>query len=320
MTAPAHLEVVVRANSDGRTSQPTASVAPLVQQRHWVWQRQTQHVDTPEPVPAYLLRVLLYLDLVGRGGQQVPKHRLRRYIDAELPESLGVFSSISSLAAAMNMASGYGVVSGSRAIEYLEDVGWAREDDDLYELTSLGQAIVRAHADPGEIEDLGAVILSPDDPLKYQLLTRAFAAVGAGLLVDPYFKPGHLDWLASSTTVERVLVGSSGSQPRSNRELPFVLGRLGAGMRGTVEIRVTEDPSLHDRVVVHEDRAVSMLGSSLTGIGQHLTAIVPLPPEAALAYREHVERLWADAAVVEPRDGIVDEADTSGASGPVVGG
>ena len=30
--------------------------------------------------------------------------------------------------------------------------------------------------------------------------------------------------------------------------------------------------------------------------------------------RERVERIWADAAVVEPRDGIDDEADTSGAS------
>ena len=266
-------------------------------------------MNTPDPVPTYLLRVLLYLDIVGRGGARVSSRQLQRYIDAELPESLGVFSSISTLATAMNMTAGYGVVSGRRAIDYLEDVGWVREVDDLYELTSLGQAIVRAHSDPDEVDDLGAVILSPDDPMRYQLLTRAFAAVGAGLLVDPYFKPRHVDWLASSTTLARVLVGNARSQVKDNLELPFVLGRLGPGTRSIPEIRIADDPTLHDRVVVHEDRSVSMLGSSLTGVGQHLTAIFPLPPEAAGPYREHVEQLWLAATPVEPRAGIVEEVD-----------
>ena len=239
---------------------------------------------------------------VGQPVPEVPAHRQQDHLgrESETSEPRGHPHRWSRTASALHRATLTATVRSVNATE--------------------PQAIVRAHANPAEIEDLGAVILSPDDPLKYQLLTRAFAVVGAGLLVDPYFKPGHLDWLASSTTVARVLVGSSGSQPKSNRELPFVLGRLGTGTRGSVEIRVTEDSTLHDRVVVHEDGSVSMLGSSLTGIGQHLTAIVPLPPEAAVAYREHVERLWVAAAVVEPRDGIVDESDTPGADRPAAGG
>lgn len=273
------------------------------------WIEQTRYMDKPDPVPVYLLRVLLYLDIVGRGGERVSTYQLRRYIDAELPESLSVFSSISTLATAMNMAAGYGVVSGQRAVDYLGDVGWVRVVDDLCELTSVGQAIVRAHSDPDKVEDLGAVILSPDDPMKYQLLTRAFAAVGAGLLVDPYFKPRHVDWLASSTRVARVLVGDSRPQAKDNLELPFVLGRLGAGTQSIPAVRITADSTLHDRVVVHEDRSVSMLGSSLTGVGQHLTAIFPLPAEAAGPYREHVEQLWLAATPVQPRVGIVEDVD-----------
>ncbi len=250
-------------------------------------------------VPTHLLRVLRYVETVARGGVHPTQHEIDAFA-ALIPPS-------GDAAPPWRLRSPvFGVVEREPVATYLIAVGWLSVDDYTCGLSDLGHALLEGLKDEDAPPDeVSAVILSPEDPMRYELLTREIGKAGAGLIVDPYLKPGHVDWLTTSTTVERVLVGATRSQMRDNALLPLALGRQAVAGRTPPEVRITQDPSLHDRVLVAEDGAVSLLGSSLTGISMHVTAIVPLPEEAASAYRQHVEALWRAATRVEPRDGIV---------------
>jgi hypothetical protein len=46
--------------------------------------------------------------------------------------------------------------------------------------------------------------------------------------------------------------------------------------------------------------SLMLLGTSLTGVGQHLSSLVPLSSIAGDALRKHVERLWKSATPVNP--------------------
>lgn len=68
-----------------------------------------------------------------------------------------------------------------------------------------------------------------------------------------------------------------------------------------VEVRHTNDPGLHDRCVVGETGSVQLLGSSVTGVGKHLTAVITPADDIAQVYRQKYEALWKDAEIVTPQ-------------------
>jgi len=263
------------------------------------------------PIPAHLLRVLRYVQAVNRGGARPRLHDVDAFAvlsppSAELAEPWALRGPIMSA-----------FLEREPVSAYMKSVGWLNEDDGLV-LSATGSALLAGVLDDDSLvsDELTAVILSPEDPMRYELLTREVGRAGAGLLVDPYLKPGHIDWLSSATTIKRVLVGGKRPQEKDNAILPLALGRALSQGRTPPEVRISRAASLHDRVLLFEDGSVSLLGSSLTGISMHVTAIVKLPAEAGDAYRTHVESLWDGALPVEPRDGIVTQV--SEASSPSV--
>jgi len=197
---------------------------------------------------------------------------------------------------------------GESVTAYLQAVWWASETDGQLELTEIGEGVVKAlraaSIEDGDKNEIGVTILSPEDPMRYAMLARDLAGAGAGLLIDPYFKESHVEWLASATTMQRVLVGSRTKGQKD--ELPMIayrLGRVHASER-KLEVRHTDSKNLHDRGFVAAEGEVSLLGTSLTGIAVHISAITPLPPQAAKPMRQHFERLWDAATVLNPRDGF----------------
>jgi hypothetical protein len=192
--------------------------------------------------------------------------------------------------------------------DYLLRVGWIRGTGSGVCLTRLGEALV-AGLTVGESSRLTrppksqGFVLSPDDPARYEELTRAIGQAKGGLLADPYLRAEYIDWIVDSTSLARVLVAKKLSKPDLAR-IGFALGRLSEANQPVVEVRATDDERFHDRYLVHLDGHVDTIGSSLTGIDKHVTAIMPLPDEAQSPVRRFVEGLWSVAEPITPRRAI----------------
>lgn len=144
-----------------------------------------------------------------------------------------------------------------------------------------------------------ATVLDPDNPIVYLELTRAVAQAGAGMLVDPYFKADMLEWLLNATPITRLLVhGGKGEVTKLEIGLDSLASLPGGGR---LEVRASASKSFHDRCLIHADHSVRLLGTSVTGVGHHLSTITPLPPAATAAFTKHVMKLWNEAAVVEAK-------------------
>ncbi|WP_304452895.1 hypothetical protein [Nocardiopsis sp. YSL2] len=182
---------------------------------------------------------------------------------------------------------------------YLDAVGWTIDGPDGVELTPLGLAVLKAHADQGE-EDVVDVALDPDNPLSIVNLIGRIHAAGAGMIVDPYFKTEMLKTVCDSTTVKRILLSSKNSTRRrpENDLLGYALHQLQDA--DPPEIRHTEDPRLHDRFILDEGGRLSMIGGSINGVGKVMTAIVTPSEEIQRTFRELCEDLWESATPIDP--------------------
>ncbi|KQV10109.1 MULTISPECIES: hypothetical protein [unclassified Kitasatospora] len=69
-----------------------------------------------------------------------------------------------------------------------------------------------------------------------------------------------------------------------------------------IEVRASTDPALHDRCIIGDDQQVQLLGSSVTGVGKHLTAVISPPGDIAQAYRQKYEKIWRDAQQINPQN------------------
>lgn len=188
---------------------------------------------------------------------------------------------------------------------YLLTVGWIRKDGEGLRLTGTGRAVLAAcgeevaqyEASDPEVAD---VALDPQDPLAYVQLTRRLQKAGAGLLVDAYFKADTLVWLIESTNLRRILISSR--HPKSEKDRQIIAVALATVPNGSdVEVRHTNNPALHDRCVISEHGDVQLLGSSVNGVGRHLTAVMTPSDDIAKVYRKKYEDLWQKATPVQPQ-------------------
>jgi hypothetical protein len=257
-----------------------------------------------EPIPDHLVRALAYVNLANVGGDEPTTQELDAFSALDVPagpDEADVGQLTYSYTSRVMLR---GFHSPAEPVSnYMIGVGWVVPTPGL-RLTRLGRAVLRGvEMAAMETEGVGLTVISPEDPLKYAALTRAIAAAGEGLLFDPYFKADMLSWLGGSTTIRRVLIREARreSEKKDHDLFPMYLGHLEE--TADVEVRVTTSDTLHDRGVIHDDGAISLMGTSLSGIGKHLTTIVPLPAEAGQPWREHIERLWEDARPIVPTTG-----------------
>ena len=163
-------------------------------------------------------------------------------------------------------------------------------------LTELGVALVAGLAadESPRSKQAQGVVLRPDDPARYEELTRVIGNAKEGMLADPDVRAEHMDWLAGSTSLRRVLVGKKLGKSELAR-IGFALGRLVSTDEMGVQVRATSDERFHDRYLVHADGVVDLIGASISCIDKHLIAVMPVPPEAQRVLHRFVEALWKDA-------------------------
>ena len=265
--------------------------------------------DEPELLPRYAHRTLLYVEKLNNVGVQpraedveifaVSDQPLEAQYKSSFMEGLTAFSKV---LASMSTK----VANAEPVTDWLVRMHWLTTDGGRLAVSDLGAALIAAlrRSPPEwspEREGAGAVVLRPDDPFVYSELTRTISAVGAALLVDPYFKADMLEWLHNATQVTHLLL--SAEKREQAREVEFI-GLYLDGMRespnaGRVEIRATKSPKLHDRCILQKDGGVLLLGTSITGIGRHLSTIIPMPATASIAMHEEIDKLWESAELVE---------------------
>lgn len=188
-------------------------------------------------------------------------------------------------------------------IEHLIRLTWLAEvtapdgGDSGLRLTELGRALLRdAEVGDESDEDVSVVVLGREDPLAYPILVGQLAAVGPGLLVDPYLKLADLHMLIVSTQLSRLLVSG---KPNNRGEVGAMQAYLGSGsLSRRVEVR--SSTGLHDRVLLADDGDVLTVGTSLNGVGRTTTVVSPMPSPARESLRDEYDRLWADAKLVGP--------------------
>ncbi len=188
---------------------------------------------------------------------------------------------------------------------YLLEVGWIEPFQEGARLTKIGKAVLTASGqEAAQLEatdpEVADVALDPQDPLVYVQLTRRLQKAGAGLLVDAYFKAESLVWLIESTNLRRVLISSR--HPKADRDRQTIAVALATVPNSSdVEVRHTNDPALHDRCVVSANGDVQLLGSSVNGVGRHLTAVITPSTDISAVYRKKYEDLWQSAEPVDPQ-------------------
>ncbi|MFH9892317.1 hypothetical protein ACH4OQ_19940 [Streptomyces luteogriseus] len=256
-------------------------------------------------VSDHVLRTLRYIDLVAGQGQKLSPAEIDAYAQSTPPRDARRSDPLGMATLRSLLGDGEIIRDPEPVANYLLKVCWIEPVDGGIRLTKIGKAMLSAsgqqvadhEASDPEVAD---VALDPQDPLVYVQLTRRLQRAGAGLLVDAYFKAESLVWLIESTTLRRVLISSR--HPKSERDRQRIaVARATVPNGSDVEVRHTDNPGLHDRCVVSETGSVQLLGSSVTGVGKHLTAVITPADDIAQVYRQKYEALWKDAEIVTPQ-------------------
>jgi hypothetical protein len=267
-------------------------------------------MNEPELIPQHAHRALLYIERLNSVGVRPTSAHVELFAtstgpreaqyDSPLTRSLQTFASQIAMASVL-------VRAAEPVVAWLVRLAWVEESDDTrLTLTDVGRAFLAAMREKppewsAESASAAAVVLRPDDPFVYSQLTRTIDSAGEALLVDPYFKADMLPWLHDATRVSRLLMSREHGQAREVQKAALVLYEMReTANAGRVEVRATNAPELHDRCVIPPSGAVLFLGTSITGIGLHLSTIVPMPTVAGDALRKELERVWDSADPVEP--------------------
>jgi hypothetical protein len=254
-----------------------------------------------EVIPDHVRRTLVYLALLNANGYQPTVRELDAFAVGDQPIRVTgrAFFNFEMTRTTLLMVSGY-----------MQRLGWISvHEEDKVQLTPLGFALAKAVGPAGAnaftsgpataVLDMAAAVLSPDDPETFERFTRAVAGAGDAMLADPYFKGSTIGWVQTSTTISRVLMSEKGA---GKGEEGIIAARLAAGdVAGRIEVRISAAPEFHDRAVVGQQGEVWVLGTSLNGVGKHLSVLTRPDRECWPIYRKRLEDLWRDARVIAPQ-------------------
>ena len=152
-----------------------------------------------------------------------------------------------------------------------------------------GGAIIASAKPDSTVLDLADAVLEPGDSDAFERFARIVAELGPATLCDPYFKASSISWVLRSTQINRVLLTKSGAR---RERVPIAARLAGGDADGKLEVRVTDADDAHDRALVAASGDVWLLGTSLNGVGRHLSALVRPDPECWPIYRSRIEGWW----------------------------
>ncbi|MEM9746886.1 MAG: hypothetical protein AAF945_09350 [Actinomycetota bacterium] len=245
-----------------------------------------------EIVSEALHRCLAYVVLVCESGYAPTEAELEQF--SQQPGRLAAVTTIGHPAPARPAVHAVEVPAGETVATAFVRLGWAEWTDDRLRVTPLGLAVDRGlRRRAAELPDGTDVLIDRDDPALGASVLRRIAAVGSGLLVDPYFSFQHVVPVLRHTQITRVLT-SERISVADRASLEIALDAVTPDR--PFEVRIG-DRALHDRNVVGDDRSVLSIGVSLDGLGAVNSVVVPIHDGAA-AIAEHVEAAWRTATPV----------------------
>ena len=191
-------------------------------------------------------------------------------------------------------------------LQHMLRIGWLnRVSDGRLKVTDIGRAMLQtAESEATLIEDLTVMYLGADDPLSYPLLVGTLAVAEAGLLVDPYLKVEQVAALHQHTRIDRLLIGIGKRHRRDHAAISTYL----QGRTDDVPVEVRMSDQLHDRVFIEPGGSLSMLGTSINGVGRKATVLMSVPDAAAQPLTAHYESLWEEAEILFPVKSEVEDS------------
>jgi hypothetical protein len=234
-------------------------------------------------------RVLAYIDAVERQGQILAPGAVDAYAETPFgPAGLTLGRAFAALASFQ--------LSVSQRFLHL---GWLKLDRRTWvRLTPLGSAVLRElDAQEGVVDAPVAVVVKPDDPMAYARVIEHIARYDEVLLVDPYLDIDSFALLLGHTSVNRVLTSRKGTHGKA-RIASLVAALSSTTVESPPQIRVGED--LHDRYVIPATGPIEHLGTSLNGVGKHISVMTVLHDPVAAEVRALMGQAWTDAKPLEP--------------------
>ncbi len=261
-------------------------------------------------VEAYQHRVLVFIDACNSSGYQPYADEVEVWLRSTTRSASGRSVDPAGRGGAHHSSSHHdgtsrhgpvdpstaGPATGESAVRVLQELMWISPSEPLA-LTPLGRALLRATERGGSGDgEGGVVVLDGEDSLAYQRLLGRFARAGDALLVDPHIRLEQLAQLVTTTEITRVLTQQHDGASRE------VLANMAIHLSSSapqrpVEVRVSGEAEVHDRVLITTGGQVHLFGYSLeaSGDGPASSVLVRLPHEAARA-RARSAQAWWDAA------------------------
>jgi hypothetical protein len=243
------------------------------------------------------LRVLTYIDTLNRGGHSPSAQLVAEFERGRIEARYGYpdGSPFASLARSLQvtMAGILGTQTLTEAaestVDYLIRIGALEEPYEL-RVTALGRGLLIGL----EAEDEGAVVevVASADPHALVKVMGHIGAAGPGaMLADPYVGLAEALRLATSTGVDRVLVGGGPTRKKDNAEMKAALDLAPIGR--DFEVRVAGH-ELHDRCLMPRSGPVTMIGGSLNTFGKRSVVLTTVEDHDG-AVRNTYEDLWSKA-------------------------
>lgn len=263
------------------------------------WQVTVRIMAPPAPISDHLQRCLLFVKLANDGGGYPSINQLDEYARHSEPQPPGrtdvmatIYASITQLNTELR--------DGRPVAAYMQRLGWLTSQHSGLKLTALGHALISGLVASPTTSPDRAIVLSPTDPARYEVLVRSMAAAGHGLLADPYLKPEFFDLLVTGTSLTRLLL-STGVNRTDRKLISLALHRLSTEHTDDLpQVRISSDRRFHDRYLLHQNGAVDLIGASVNSLDTRVTALVPIPDPATPAITKYLESLWAEAEEIKP--------------------
>ena len=191
------------------------------------------------------------------------------------------------------LAGAFEYAPGETVLDWFARLEWVRVEGSLVRATALGRAVLAAAAkSESEIEPPTQISLSPSDELAYPRILGLIARAGPSSLVDGFFKPDNLRDIIQHTRVGRILV-------RPDEVLAATLAAAVKQLNPARELEIRASEAFHDRFIIPDAGRISLIGTSLSGVGKRFSLSVEIDEdEAARAVRTAFEGAWSQAILV----------------------
>jgi len=246
-------------------------------------------------------RLLLWTVRLAEVGGSPSRQQLRRLAEPRRPAALAVVSGLSGRDAHFSE----GAFTSLLRRGLIEEL-----DGERAAPTELGRLVVSAlglHPEETPLFEVLEADLSSSDPLALARVVGRIASFDRPTVIDPYCRRPQLEYLASHTTVDKVLISDRLSDDELDDMVEFVRSIRHRTTR--LRIRVAPAAMVHDRHVIDGDR-ILQVGTLAHSVGGGTTVLAE-PIDLGAEVRRYYRQVWKRSdklATYRPGEDLNDRA------------